>query len=179
MNALPYAQSSFTLEDVARTLYNRFETEYCEDRNAAVVSTVDHLAKQYEIVGLPVDHAFTEQLVAAAQTTVVPAYEAFKRDELAIRTQKSNRDIKKYVGVANVIGLALEVLLTRGGIIRPPVLLSSIVLNSAVGMGVHWLANTRDDLRLATLEERYTQTVANASRRLEERRLYEQLRPPQ
>jgi len=132
--------------------------------------------KQDEMQHAEVDPRLYDGFRSVVQAEVVPLYRQYREETARIRERKERRKLWHYV-LGTVAFLELvEVLVTRGAAIEPPVLIPSVILNSFIGFIVYTAAQYIDDLQFGRARKRLDRALDNLGSRVQTDVDYDQRR---
>jgi hypothetical protein len=152
-----------TLLDVCMDLFGKLEASLVTNRQEFIDAYFATLVKQDEMATLWTEPAYYEHLRTVIQKEVLPLYDHYSliRTKLLERTEQ--RSWPKYCMWAIGIGLALELIITEGRLLRPPTLLPALAVDGLVGYGLYYLINYRD----ASTLKRARRNLLNSIRELD------------
>lgn len=133
-----------TLLDVCMDLFGKLEDSLVPNRQEFIDAYFATLVKQDEMATLWTEPAYYEHLRNVVQKQVLPLYDRYCaiRGEVQARTER--RSWPKYCLWAVGIGLILELFFTEGRVLRPPMLLPAVAVDSLLGYGLYYLVNFRE-----------------------------------
>jgi hypothetical protein len=115
--------------------------------------------KQDEMQHAEVDARLYEGLRNAVKADVLPLYEQYRRETARFAERKQKRKVWQYI-VGTFVSLELlEVILTRGRALAPPVLIPMAILYSFIGFIIYTAAQYFDDLQLSRARKRLEQSL--------------------
>src|SRR5258706_15745790 len=97
--------------------------------------------------------AYYEHLRTVIQKEVLPVYDQYSAIRGKVRERMEQRSWPKYCVWAVGICLGLELVLTEGRVLRPPMLLLAVAGDALVGYGLFYLGNLRETSALQTARE--------------------------
>jgi hypothetical protein len=133
-----------TLLDVCMDLFAKLESSLVPDRQEFVDAYFATLIKQDEMTTLWIEAAYYEQLRTLIQKEVLPLYDSYCATRATLRERTERRAWPRFSMWAIGIGFALEMLFTRGRVLRPQLLVPSLLVDGLIGYGVYYLVNFRD-----------------------------------
>jgi hypothetical protein len=115
--------------------------------------------KQDEMQHAEVDARLYEGLRNTVKAEVLPLYEQYRRETARFAERKQKRKVWQYI-VGTFVSLELlEVILTRGRALAPPVLIPMAILYSFIGFIIYTAAQYFDDLQLSRARKRLEQSL--------------------
>ncbi len=152
-----------TLLDVCMDLFAKLEASLVTNRQEFIAAYFETLVKQDEMATLWTEPAYYEHLRTVIQKDVLPLYDQYCAIRARALARVEQRSWPKYCLWAIGIGLALELLLSEGRVLRPQTLLPALLADGMVGYGLYYLINYRD---AATLK-RARRNLLNSIRELD------------
>ena len=165
MAASPAAEgiAQRTLLDVCMDLFGKLEASLVTNRQEFIASYFATLVKQDEMTTLWTEPAYYEHLRTVIQKEVLPLYDHYCAIRAKLLERTEQRSWPKYCMWAIGIGLALELIFTEGRVLRPPMLLSAVVVDGLLGYGLYYLLNFREESAL----KRAKRNLVNSIRELD------------
>jgi hypothetical protein len=142
--------SQRTLLDVCMDLFGKLESSLITDRQAFIDAYFVTLVKQDEMAMLWTEPAYYEHLRTVIQKEVLPIYDHYAAIRSKVRERLEQRSWPKYCMWALGICLGLELFLTEGRVLRPPMLLPTVAVDALIGYGLFYLVNFRETSALKT-----------------------------
>jgi hypothetical protein len=133
-----------TLLDVCMDLFAKLEASLVTNRQEFIAAYFETLVKQDEMATLWTEPAYYEHLRTVIQKDVLPLYDQYCAIRARALARMEQRSWPKYCLWAIGIGLALELLLSEGRVLRPQTLLPALLVDGMVGYGLYYLINYRD-----------------------------------
>ena len=147
------------LRAIYTDLVERLEGGVITDRPRFVDDYLTSLVKHDEMTSLWTDPAFYPELKTAIQKELLPAYDAY--DQLR---QKAQRRLEKtswsrYCLWTIGICLGIEAILSEGRVLRPNLLIPSVIVNGLLGCLVWYIANFGAWREVRRLKARWKHSV--------------------
>ena len=152
-----------TLLDVSLDLFGKLEASLVTNRQEFIDGYFATLVKQDEMTTLWTEPAYYEHLRTVIQKDVLPIYDRYCAIRAAVLGRTEQRSWPKYCLWAIGICLSLELFITEGRVLRPPILLPAVVVDAVMGYGLFYLVNFRD----ASALKRARRNLLNSIRQLD------------
>jgi len=152
-----------SLLDVCMDLFGKLEASLVKDRQKFIAGYFETLVKQDEMATLWTEASYYEHLRSVIQKEVLPLYDDYCAIRAKLLERTEQRSWPRYCLWAIGIGLGIELFLTEGRVLRPPMLLPVLAVDGMLGFGLYYLINWRD----ASALKRARQNLMNSIRELD------------
>jgi hypothetical protein len=168
--------SQRALSEVCRDLFGRLEASLITNRPKFIEDYFATMVKQDEMTTLWGDPAYYDHLRVVIQEDVLPLYDRYCAIRAAVLAKTEKRAWPKFCLTVIGICLGLEVLFTEGRVLRPQMLLPSVLVDGFIGLGLYYLVNFRDASTLKRARSNLLNSIREIEARSEVAKRYEVFR---
>jgi hypothetical protein len=147
------------LAGIYSDLVDRLESGVVTDRARFVDDYVGTMVKHEEMTSLWAEPAFYRQLKESILGELLPSYDEYDRLRQKAQKRLENASWSRYCLWTIVLCLVLEIIMSEGRVLRPALLIPSVIINGLLGCVVWYIANFRALNELRRLRARWRNSM--------------------
>ena len=155
-----------TLAVLAPELFQRFEAAAGADRNRIIDDYFVELTKREEMDLGTVEPGYFYALKQIVRQDVVPLFDDYVRKRDEIQRRQTQRSPVKYV-LGTIVGIeTLEMILAKGKVFSPALLILSFIVEALIGFSIFGLAHLKDNRQITGAKTGLLQSLHHLDQRL-------------